>query len=150
MKKNIKRFLIKSILLYSINFLVISISFGNGATGGALGGASGLNRVESEIIKILSNIIRFAFSILMLLASAVLIYVGVKYIVGQIKVNGADIHKAIFYLIIGISLLITSFFIPGLLKNFIENSIWIFRIFIQKRHGFLNPCLLIFYFTSIL
>jgi Na+-driven multidrug efflux pump len=84
---------------------------------------SSIDTAESEILRIFGNIIRFLFSILMLLASALLIYLGILYITGQTKAGGETIHKAILYLVLGIVLLITSFFIPNLIKNFIESSI---------------------------
>ena len=84
---------------------------------------SGIDKAESEILKIFSNIIRFLFSILMIAASGLLIYLGILYISGKTKIGGETIHKAILYLVLGIVLLITSFFIPNLIKNFIESSI---------------------------
>ena len=85
---------------------------------------SGIDKAQAEIMKILGNIIRFAFSVLMILGSGLLIYLGILYILGKTKVKeDGDIHKAILYLILGIVLLITSFFIPNIIKNFIESSI---------------------------
>jgi hypothetical protein len=84
---------------------------------------SSIDKVEAEILRIFGNFIRFLFSILMLGASALLIYLGILYITGQTKAGGETIHKAILYLVLGIVLLITSFFIPNLIKNFIESSI---------------------------
>ena len=82
-----------------------------------------IDKAEAEILRVLGNIIKFIFSILMLGASALFIYLGILYITGQTKVGGETIHKAILYLVLGIVLLITSFFIPNLIKNFIESSI---------------------------
>jgi ABC-type Mn2+/Zn2+ transport system permease subunit len=84
---------------------------------------SSIDKVEAEILRIFGNFIRFLFSILMLGASALLIYLGILYITGKTKVKEETIHKAILYLVLGIVLLITSFFIPNLIKNFIESSI---------------------------
>ena len=84
---------------------------------------NGIDKAEKEIMKILGNIIKFAFSVLMILGSALLIYLGILYILGKTKVKEDNIHKAILYLILGIVLLITSFFIPNIIKNFIESSI---------------------------
>ena len=81
----------------------------------------GIEVIKSKSMKILSNIIRFAFSVLMLLGSALLIYLGIKYMMAKEKVE--ELHRSLLYLIVGIVLLITSFFIPNLIKNFIESSI---------------------------
>jgi len=82
-----------------------------------------IDQAEAEILRVLGNIIKFIFSILMLGASALLIYLGILYITGETKVKEESIHKAILYLVLGIVLLITSFFIPNLIKSFIESSI---------------------------
>jgi len=84
---------------------------------------NGIDKVESEILRILGNIMRFLFSLLMLLASALFIYLGILYISGKTKIKEETTNKAILYLVLGIILLITSFFIPNLIKNFIESSI---------------------------
>jgi Na+-driven multidrug efflux pump len=84
---------------------------------------SSIDKAEAEILRVFGNIIKFIFSILMLMASALLIYLGILYITGRTKVKEETIHKAILYLVLGIVLLITSFFIPNLIKNFIESSI---------------------------
>jgi hypothetical protein len=84
---------------------------------------SSIDKAEAEILRIFGNIIKFLFSILMLGASAILIYLGILYTTGRTKVKEETIHKAILYLVLGIVLLITSFFIPNLIKNFIESSI---------------------------
>jgi len=82
-----------------------------------------IDKAESEILRILGNIMRFLFSILMLLASALFIYLGILYISGKTQIKEGTTNKAILYLVLGIVLLITSFFIPNLIKNFIESSI---------------------------
>jgi len=82
-----------------------------------------ISKVESDILKILGNFIRFLFSFLMLAASALLIYLGILYITGRTKVGEGTTNKAILFLVLGIVLLITSFFIPNLIKSFIESSI---------------------------
>jgi hypothetical protein len=84
---------------------------------------SGIDKAEAQILKIFGNIIKFLFSILMLGASALLIYLGILYITGRTKIGEATIHKAILFLVLGIVLLITSFFLPNLIKSFIESSI---------------------------
>jgi ABC-type Mn2+/Zn2+ transport system permease subunit len=84
---------------------------------------SSIDRAEAEILRVFGNIIRFIFSILMLGASALFIYLGILYITGKTKVKEETINKAILYLVLGIVLLITSFFIPNLIKNFIDSSI---------------------------
>ena len=103
-----KSFFIILALIFIINFVLAQ---------------SGIDQVQGEITRILSNIIRFAFSVLMILASGLLIFLGIMYILGKTKVKEVDIHKAILYLVLGIVLLITSFFIPNIIKNFIETSI---------------------------
>ncbi|GIW67271.1 MAG: hypothetical protein KatS3mg096_139 [Candidatus Parcubacteria bacterium] len=89
-----------------------------------------IDQAQVKIMKILTNIIKFAFSVLMILGSGLLIFLGLMYILGKGKYTspfgGKDeviVHKAILYLILGIVLLITSFFIPNIIKNFIESSI---------------------------
>jgi hypothetical protein len=84
---------------------------------------SSIDRAEAEILRVLGNIIKFIFSILMIGASALLIYLGILYIAGKTKIGEGTTNKAILYLVLGIVLLITSFFIPNLIKNFIESSI---------------------------
>jgi len=84
---------------------------------------NGIDRAEAEILRVLGNIIKFIFSILMLGAGALLIYLGILYITGKTKVGEGTINKAILYLVLGVVLLITSFFIPNLIKSFIESSI---------------------------
>ena len=66
---------------------------------------------------------RFIFGVLMLLASALFIYLGILYISGNTKIKEGTTSKAILYLVLGIVLLITSFYIPNLIKSFIESSI---------------------------
>jgi threonine/homoserine/homoserine lactone efflux protein len=84
---------------------------------------SSIDKAEAEILRVLGNIIKFVFSILMLAASALLIYLGILYITGRTKIGEGTTNKAILFLVLGIVLLITSFFIPNLIKNFIESSI---------------------------
>lgn len=78
-------------------------------------------KAQSNAIKILSNIIKFLFSALMIISGGLLIFSGIKYATGWGSVQ--EIHKSLLYLIIGIVLLATSFFIPNLIKSFIESSI---------------------------
>jgi hypothetical protein len=82
-----------------------------------------IDKAETEILRVLGNIIKFIFSILMLAASALFIYLGILYVLGKEKIKEETTGKAILYLVLGIVLLITSFFIPNLIKNFIESSI---------------------------
>jgi hypothetical protein len=82
-----------------------------------------IDKAEAEILRVLGNIIKFIFSILMLAASALFIYLGILYVLGKEKIKEETTGKAILYLVLGIVLLITSFFIPNLIKNFIESSI---------------------------
>jgi len=87
-----------------------------------------IDKIQDDILKILGNIIRFLFSVLMILASLLLIILGIFLIVSgkeKYRILGQEIEarKAFLYLILGIILLILSFFIPNLIKNFIETSI---------------------------
>lgn len=103
----------KLLLLFFISYLFyVSLSFGQ---------EDAFNTIKNKSIGIISNIIRFAFSILMLGGSMLLIFLGIKYMFAKEKVG--ELHKVLLYLIIGIILLITSFFIPNFIKNFIESSI---------------------------
>jgi hypothetical protein len=83
----------------------------------------GIAKAESEILRIFGNFIKFLFSFLILLASTLLIYLGISYISGRTQIGGETIHKAILFLVFGVILLITAFFIPNLIKSFIESSI---------------------------
>jgi hypothetical protein len=88
----------------------------------------GIDKVQADILKIFGNIIRFLFSVLMILGSLLLIILGIFLIVSgkeKYRVLGQEVEarKAFLYLILGIVLLILSFFIPNLIKNFIETSI---------------------------
>lgn len=86
--------------------------------------AQGGSTPASKILTILNNFIKFAFSVLMILGSGMLIYVGILYISGKTKLKEeGGIHKAIAYIILGIVLLLMSFFIPNLIENFIKSSI---------------------------
>ncbi len=81
----------------------------------------GIDAIGSEVLKILGNIIRFLFSILMLVSSALLIFLGIRYIANWGKPE--ELHKSILYVIVGIVLLVLSLFLPNLIKNFIEQNI---------------------------
>jgi len=112
--RNKKVFLI--FILFLVNFVL------------AQSGTSSIDRVEANVLKIFSNTIRFLFSVLMILGSLLLIILGIFLIVSgkeKYKVLGQEIEarQAFLYLIFGIVLLILSFFIPNLIKNFIETSI---------------------------
>jgi ABC-type Mn2+/Zn2+ transport system permease subunit len=85
--------------------------------------ANSIDKAKAKILEKLGNIIRFLFSVLMILASGLFIYLGILYITGQTKIGEETVHKAILYLVLGIVLLMTSFFIPNLIKSFIESSI---------------------------
>ncbi|MDT7868438.1 MAG: hypothetical protein RQ894_01295 [Candidatus Pacebacteria bacterium] len=78
----------------------------------------GFQKIQDEVFRILRNIIMFLFSALMLLSGLVLLFLGVKYIFakGDIK----ELHKTLLYVVLGIILLASSFFVPNLLKNLIE------------------------------
>jgi len=87
-----------------------------------------IDKVQDDVLKILGNIIKFAFSVLMILGSLLLIILGILLMVSgkekyQILGQDIDARKAFLYLIFGIVLLILSFFIPNLIKDFIESSI---------------------------
>lgn len=82
---------------------------------------NGFDLIQDKTLKILGNFIKFAFTLLMLSGSALLIYLGIKYIMAKEKVE--ELHRSLIYLILGLVLLITSFFLPNLIKNFIESSI---------------------------
>ncbi|GBD34557.1 hypothetical protein HRbin35_00287 [bacterium HR35] len=101
----------KKILL----ILVLILIFNNLA----LAQEDGFAKIEKEVFRILTNIIRFAFSALMLFGSLVLIFLGLKYIFAKGEVK--ELHQSFLYVILGLILLIASFFVPNLLKNFIES-----------------------------
>lgn len=96
-------------------FLFFSLSLINFS----LAQESGIDKIQKEIFRILGNIIRFAFSALMLFSGLVLIFLGLKYIFakGEIK----ELHQTFLYVILGLLLLVSSFFLPNLLKNLIES-----------------------------
>jgi hypothetical protein len=89
--------------------------------------ADGIDTVREGAMKILNNIINFAFSVLMILASLFLVILGILLIVSgkekyHILGQEVDARRAFLYLVSGIVLLILSFFLPNIIKNFIENS----------------------------
>ncbi len=83
--------------------------------------SSGFDLLKHKSMKIILNIIRFLFTFLMILSSALLIFLGIKYMMAKEKVE--EIHRSFIFLILGIVLLITSFFIPNFIKSFVENAI---------------------------
>lgn len=90
--------------------------------------ANSIDDVRDKILKVFGNIINFLFSVLMILGSLLLIVLGILLIVSgreKYKVLGQEVEarQAFLYLVFGIVLLILSFFIPNLIKNFIETSI---------------------------
>lgn len=101
----------KLLLVLFLILLIANFSFGD----------DGIEAVKGKLLKIFGNIIRFLFSILMLAGSALLIFLGIKYI-GNWG-NPQELHKSILYITIGIVLLVVSLFIPNLIKSFIENAI---------------------------
>jgi succinate dehydrogenase hydrophobic anchor subunit len=78
----------------------------------------GFQKIQDEVFRILRNIIMFLFSALMLLSGLVLLFLGVKYIFAKGDVK--ELHKMLLYVVLGIILLASSFFVPNLLKNLIE------------------------------
>jgi|GEM_PF-1343616 len=80
---------------------------------------NGIQKIQDEVFRILKNIIMFLFSALMLLTGLVLLFLGLKYILakGDIK----KLHETLLYVVLGLILLVSSFFIPNLLKNLIES-----------------------------
>lgn len=89
--------------------------------------ASGFDAAKDKIVKIISNIINFLFAVLMVFASIALIWLGILAIVfgkQEIKLVNTtlDIRQAIIYLVLGIVFLVLSFFIPNIIKNFVEES----------------------------
>ncbi len=112
----------KKIIFFLIISSLLLSNFGFGQE--FFGQESGIDLVRNKSLKIITNLIRFAFTVLMLGGSALLIFLGIKYITAKGKVEEVkELHMSLLYLIIGIVLLITSFFIPNLIKNFIESSI---------------------------
>ncbi len=101
----------KLFLFLFLILLIINFSFSD----------DGIEAAQVKLLKILGNIIKFLFSVLMLIGSALLIFLGIKYIGNWGKAE--ELHKSILYLIGGIVLLIVSLFLPNLIKNFIENAI---------------------------
>lgn len=95
-----------------LSFLLVNLIFAQD---------SGIDLFRQRIFRIITNIIRFVFTVLMLAGSAILIFLGIKYIFAKEKVE--DLHKSLMYVILGIVLLIISFFVPNLIKNFIETNI---------------------------
>ncbi len=101
-----------TIIIFLFFVLVV---FCNAQTGG------GIDNIGSEVLKILGNIIRFLFSTLMLISSALLIFLGIRYIANWGRPE--ELHKSILFVVVGIVLLILSLFLPNLIKNFIEQNI---------------------------
>jgi hypothetical protein len=105
-------------LLLVIIFSILSFSLFNFNIKKSL--ADGIDDAKQKLLKILGNIIRFLFTILMIASSALLIFLGIKYITNWGKPE--ELHKSILYVVLGIVLLILSLFIPNLIKDFIENA----------------------------
>jgi TRAP-type C4-dicarboxylate transport system permease small subunit len=99
-------------LILFLIFLLINLSLAQDS----------ISKAEKEAKRILGNIIRFLFSVLMLAASGLLIFLGIKYIIAR---GGGEevgkLHQSILYLVVGIVLLILSLFLPNLIRNFVEN-----------------------------
>ena len=93
-------------------FFILLVSF-------VLAQENGIEAIKQEVLKILGNIINFSFTLFMIVGGFALLFLGVKYILakGDIK----ELHKSLYYVILGIVLLVSSFFIPSLLKNFLES-----------------------------
>ncbi|GIW65150.1 MAG: hypothetical protein KatS3mg093_129 [Candidatus Parcubacteria bacterium] len=105
------------VLFFSIWFNVIF-----GASG------SGFERAQNYIITIIERIIRFLFSVFIIVSSILLIYLGILYIVfgkteAKVIDQSIDLRKSFLFIIIGLAILILSFFFPNIIKNFIENTI---------------------------
>lgn len=113
------RFSNKSLFLLVV-FLIISFFLLNYNIKQSLADDS-ITKTKEKLLKILGNIIRFLFSILMLVGSALFIFLGIKYIGNLGKVE--ELHRSILYIVLGIILLLVSVFVPNLIKDFIENAI---------------------------
>jgi len=110
-----KIFLNTFIAIIFLSFLMFNFSFSQE-------NQNSLNQLKIKLFKILRNLITFLFQILFLLSSVILVYLGILYILGKSNVGGKDsIHLSILYVIIGIVLLILSFFIPNLIKSFFQS-----------------------------
>lgn len=81
------------------------------------------NYLQCKITVILGRIIRFLFIVSLFAASIFLIYLGLKYILGQTSLDkeGVSLTKAIFYVLLGLALILMSIFLPVMIQNFIEN-----------------------------
>ncbi|BCX15425.1 MAG: hypothetical protein KatS3mg097_317 [Candidatus Parcubacteria bacterium] len=88
-------------------------------------GLNGFDFLQCRISVILGRIIQFLFIISLVLASVFLIYLGLKYILGQASLGGkssdVSLSKVIFYVILGVAVVLMSIFLPVIIKNFIES-----------------------------
>jgi len=97
-------------VIFFITLIVLNFTFAQDS----------IQAVEQKVIKIIRNIIVFLFNVFLLFASFMFIWLGIQYISGKSQIHGEIIHKAILYVVLGIILLILSFFIPNLIKSFLE------------------------------
>lgn len=94
-------------------------------SGLAFGGSSGFEQAQNYIVGVISNILRFLFAVLMIVASIMFIWLGINYILGRMEVGGQKLQtrQALLYLVLGIVLLILSFFIPNIIRDFVRSNI---------------------------
>jgi hypothetical protein len=105
MIKNNKIFLI-ILLIFAIFNFSLADSFGD---------------LQNRLFTIFKNLITFLFQVLFLLSSIVLIYLGILYILGKTNIAGKNnLNISILYVVLGIVLLILSFFIPNFIKSFFQ------------------------------
>lgn len=88
---------------------------------GIMVSAQGSGGGNVDIFKIIKNIISFMFSLFLMLSIPILIFLGIRYISGWGEAR--ELNKLLFYVIIGVVILVLSLFVPNLIKNFFDNII---------------------------
>jgi len=84
--------------------------------------ADSFDDLQNRLFTIFKNLITFLFQVLFLLSSIVLIYLGILYILGKTNIAGKNnLNISILYVVLGIVLLILSFFIPNFIKSFFQS-----------------------------
>ncbi len=104
MKKKLK--LISLIFCFFLGIMVLAQSSGGD---------------NDNVFKIIKQIISFMFSLFLMLSIPILIFLGIKYISGWGEAR--ELNKLLFYVVIGVVILVLSLFIPNLIKNFFDNII---------------------------
>lgn len=105
--------------------LLINFALATSVADDACSAFQSFDYLQCRVTVILGRIIQFLFIVSLFLASVFLIYLGLKYILGQASFGGESsnigLTKVIFYVILGVVLILMSIFLPTLIQNFIQS-----------------------------